>query len=226
MKPTDPTPPKAPARQDPPSRNVAVPQGPSSLYDDGVPHHRPGVDDELHNVDVAHEHIDVNLRAVITSAVLVVVTVVVSGALMYFLFGWFEAEARKNDPLLGPLATQPAQMPARTDSPVFSVNVGGPGLLTNEPMALRMQRDDEHKRLENYGWVNEATGVAHIPIGEAKKLLIERGLPTREGAASPHFGVRTPARGEASGGRTITVAPEAAAPQERGQPTAKPHGGH
>lgn len=31
--------------------------------------------------------------------------------------------------------------------------------------------------LESYGWVDQAAGVAHIPIDDAMTLLVERGLP-------------------------------------------------
>ena len=40
------------------------------------------------------------------------------------------------------------------ESTVFSPEtVPGPQLLTNEPMALQQQRDEEQKRLHGYGWV-------------------------------------------------------------------------
>ena len=83
-------------------------------------------------------------------------------------------------------------------------------------------------------------GVAHIPIDEAKKLMLERGLPVREGeAAAPTLGTQRRAVGEASGGRMMragAAAPAAAphrqphAPAQPGThragdaPAAKPHG--
>jgi hypothetical protein len=179
-----------------------------SRYDDGVPHHQPGVHDEWHNLDVAHEHIDVNLRGLAMSVVAIIVVVIVSQVLMYVLFQWFVEEAEENDPVVSPLAAQPAQMPnTTTGSPYFSVGAQGPRLLTDEPMALEELRAEEQKRLQSYGWIDEKSGIAHIPIEEAKRLILERGLPAREGAATPHFTVPPPARGEASGGRTITAPP-------------------
>jgi hypothetical protein len=80
-------------------------------------------------------------------------------------------------------------------------------------------------------------GVARMPIDEAKKLIVERGLPVREGdEVSPTLGTRLPARGESSGGRIITVpaqetsgeaapaAPEGGHGQPAGQPAAPAHG--
>ena len=207
-------------------------------YDDGVPRHRPGEIDELHNEGTEHEHTDVNIRALIWSAVMLVIVGTVSASLMYLLFGWFEQRAAASDPSVSPLAVPAAQVPENTaQTPYFSSGVGGPRLLTNEPMALEKQRAEEQKRLQGYGWVNQAGGVAHIPIDEAKKLIRERGLPTREGEpVTPALGTRLPALGESSGGRVITMTPPAGPatptaeqpPGEHGQgqqpTTAKPHG--
>ncbi len=244
MKPTEsPSPqssPTATAPQGSPSpgtsaRHVPPPHGPQSSsadpYDDGVPHHAAD-HGELHNLDVEHEHSDVNLRAIVMSAVMLTIVVIVSLVAMYLLFGWFERAAAANDPQLSPLASPVTRMPERTESPFFSTGVNGPQLLTNEPMVLQKHLAGEQERLGGYGWVDEKTGVAHMPIDEAKKLTVQRGLPVREGAVAPTFSVRPPARGEASGGRTITVAPPerpaetpAPPPQEQDEPpAAKPHG--
>ena len=80
--------------------------------------------------------------------------------------------------------------------------------------------------LHGYGWVNQGAGVARMPIDQAKKLIVERGLPVREGEeVSPTLGTRLPARGESSGGRIITMgAPEAqpeAPPRRRKAATAR-----
>jgi hypothetical protein len=208
--------------------------------DDGVPHrpHPPGDDDPLHNEDIDHEHRDVNLKAVIASAIVLAAVAVASQVAMWLLFAVFESQAATRDPQLSPLTRPPVEMPNNTrESPFFAPNVGGPQLMTNEPRGLANARGAEEKRLQGYGWVNQAGGVAYIPIEEAKKLLRERGVPVREGGAvAPDLGTRLPAHGEASGGRVITTpsgqpstAPEAApapAPGEKheGAPAAKPHG--
>jgi hypothetical protein len=40
-------------------------------------------------------------------------------------------------------------------------------------------RTEERDRLETYGWENKAAGTVHIPIEEAMKLTVERGLPVQ-----------------------------------------------
>ena len=214
-------------------------EAPPPALDDGVPQrdHDPDEEDLLDNEDVDHEHRDVNIRAVIGSAIVLTVVVLGSQLLMWLLFGFFESQAAAHDPQISPLAAAPADMPKTTrESPFFNPNVSGPSLMTNEPMGLANLRGEEQKRLHGYGWVNQASGVAFIPIDEAKKLVRERGLPVREGEpVAPTVGTRLPARGEASGGRIITMTPSeeppatppaAPAPGEKpqGEPAAKPHG--
>ena len=45
----------------------------------------------------------------------------------------------------------------------------------NERAALAKFRAEETKALDGYGWVNQPGGVTHIPVDEAKKLLVQRG---------------------------------------------------
>jgi hypothetical protein len=165
------------------------PQGPAHhdhLYDDA----------SLHNEDVAHEHSDVNVRALLMFCFgLMAVTAVVMVA-MWGLFVVFEGQAAANDPVITPLAQPAGQLPPE------------PRLLTDEPQNLQQFRTQEEQTLKG--------------IGDAKKRLLEQGLPVRPGApADPWMGTRSPSRGEASSGRAIPVRPGAMAPA---QPAAEPKG--
>lgn len=199
----------------------------------GRPHHHDPA--ELHNASVAHEHSDVNIRAILMFAAGLVVVAVVVHVLMALMFRWFEGQARKNDPQLSPLsATAPAMPQTTTESPFFGHARGGAQLLTNEPLALEKLRTEEDKRLRGYGWVEGKPGVAHMPVDEAKKLILERGIPTREGEPpDPALGTTAAAMGEASGGRTIGTGKKGTgetgtAPGEQPSPppAATPNGGH
>ena len=47
-------------------------------------------------------------------------------------------------------------------------------------------RASEERRLHGYGWVSKEAGVVHIPIEDAMRLTLERGLPARpEDPANP-----------------------------------------
>ena len=158
-----------------------------------APHHY--TDAEMHNPDVAHEEADIDIRTVLSFAGGLTVVVLVSAALMWVMFQMLEAQAAKNDPQLSPLALPSGQRPP------------APSLLTNEPANLRKFQADETKKLEGYGWIDERAGVAHVPIEEAKKLIVQRGLPVRASGAveDPRMGTHAAAYGAPSGGRTIPV---------------------
>lgn len=53
-----------------------------------------------------------------------------------------------------------------------------PRLETNERVEIRDFRSKEEQALNSYGWVDEGSGVAHIPIDRAMDLIAERGLST------------------------------------------------
>jgi hypothetical protein len=215
MKPTDPPSPKASAGQDPPSSKT-------SAHDD-VPHHYSA--EELHNVDVAYEHSDINIRAILSFAVGLAIVAVVVHFLMGAGFWLLDRQAVKNEPQVSPLAPATTQMPARTtESPYFGA-APAPQLLTNEPGVLGQHRQKEEERLTKYDWVDQTTGVARMPIEQAKKLLLERGIPSRkDGTLDPRLGTRAPASGESSSGRTPTGTPHGSGLPDVANPPQPAHG--
>jgi hypothetical protein len=166
-------------------------------------------EDGLHNPDVAHESSDIDFGTVLKFGGGLFVTVVVCALIVWGVFGLFDREAAARDPQISPVARPEGQLPP------------GPRLETNERAALAKFRAEDEKALDGYGWVNQQGGVAHIPIAEAKKLLVQHGLPTRSGAADPLEGTHAPATGEASGGRTVPSTP-ATGPSAPTPPAAAP----
>jgi hypothetical protein len=57
-----------------------------------------------------------------------------------------------------------------------------PRLQAAPPADMRAFRAHEDALLRSAGWVDEAAGVAHIPIEQAKKQILESGLPVAPGA--------------------------------------------
>jgi hypothetical protein len=160
--------------------------------------HSPGHDrggDGLHNPDVSHEDTDIDVGTVLRFGGGLFMTVVVCAVIVWGVFRLFEREASARDPQISPVARPAGQLPP------------GPRLETNEHSALAKFRAEEEKAIDGYGWVNQQGGIAHIPIAEAKRLLVQRGLPSRSGAADPLEGSHAPAMGEASGGRTVPSKP-------------------
>lgn len=62
-------------------------------------------------------------------------------------------------------------------------------------------RTGEESLLQGYGWMNKNAGIVHIPIEEAMRLTVERGLPSRPTDAA----VETPGLmpSDASAGRAV-----------------------
>jgi hypothetical protein len=177
---------------------------------DPHPHGHDHGEDGLHNPDVGHEGSDIDFGTVLKFAGGLFMTVVVCAVIVGGVFRLFEREASARDPQISPVARPAGQLPP------------GPRLETNERSVLTKFRAEEEKAIDGYGWVNQQGGVTHIPIAEAKKLLVKRGLPTRSGAADPLEGTHASATGEASGGRTIpskpATGPSAPTPPAAGAP--------
>jgi hypothetical protein len=173
--------------------------------------------DGLYNEDVAHEDEDVNISQLISYTIGLALMCVVSGVIVLGLFRMFENQAAKNDPVLSPLVQPAGQLPPE------------PRLVENEPLMLEKHRKTEAEILGKYGWVDQAAGVARLPIDEAKKLLLHKGLPIRPGVATePWMGTHSPAYGESSSGRAIPVKPGAMVPPASPAPAApaQPAGEH
>ncbi len=137
-------------------------------------------DDPLHNEDVAHEHTDVNVRALLLFCFGLTAVVVLSAVAVYGLFVVFEQQAAARDPVLSPHAVPAGQLPPE------------PRLLTDEPQNLQRFRTEQAEALKG--------------IDEAKKQLLQQGLPVRADAPTETWmGTPSRARGESSSGRGIPV---------------------
>jgi hypothetical protein len=150
------------------------------------PHHHDDhlYSDAQHNEDVAHEHSDVNVRALLIFCLGLVVVAAVVHVAMWGLFTVFERQAAANDPVQSPLARPAGQLPPE------------PRLLTNEPQNLQRFR------------ASLAEGLKGIEA--AKKQLLQQGLPVRADAPTDAWlGLHSPAWGESSSGRAIPLSKEA-----------------
>jgi hypothetical protein len=233
MTPTDPTsrpdkggassghvPTSRPDKNAAPSRRVPAPLDSHGhdIHTHDAHHARHGHHDHdgLYNEDVAHEEADVNIRQLITYTIGLAVMCLVSAAIVLGLFNLFERQAARNDPPVSPNALPGGQLATE------------PRLVENEPLILEKHHEAEAEMLEKYGWVNQAAGVARVPIDEAKKMLLHKGVPVRAGApADPWMGTHSPAYGESSSGRQIPLRPGpiAPAPGTEAPPPARPPAG-
>ena len=149
--------------------------------------------DDLHKEEVAHEHSDVNVRAILIFCIGLIAVAAVVHLATWGLFKVFERQAAANDPVLSPLARPVGQLPPE------------PRLLTNEPQNLQQFRAGQAEALKG--------------IDAAKKELLKQGLPVRTGAPTDVWlGLRSQSWGESSSGRRIPVARGAAGEEPSRQP--------
>ena len=117
-----------------------------------------------------HEESDVNVRGVLGFAAGLLVTAVLIQFMVWLLFVYFSGrEAARVVPEYPLAAGEQTRVPPE------------PRLQTNPREDLRALRAREDAVLNSYGWVDKTSGVVRIPIDEAIKLTVQRGLPVRQG---------------------------------------------
>ena len=117
-----------------------------------------------------HEESDVNVRGVLGFAAGLLVTAVLIQFMVWLLFVYFSGrEAARVVPEYPLAAGEQTRVPPE------------PRLQTNPREDMRALRAREDAVLNSYGWVDKTAGVVRIPIDEAIKLTVQRGLPVRQG---------------------------------------------
>ena len=135
---------------------------------------------------------------IVQFAIWLLASAVVVHVSMYFVFEWFVASRT-------PAATTPVEFP---------LAVGREQRLPSGPRLQRFPaneilefRTTESAELNSYGWVDRNAGTVRIPIDEAMRLTVERGLPSRVQSPAPDDPARADAPGlmpaDSSSGRTM-----------------------
>lgn len=159
-------------------------------------HSTHAVDADDHDETVHHEDTDIDIRAVFVAAV----ALTVMAAFCYVaVWGTFTVLSNRED-----AASAVREYPLARDQE--DRQPPEPRLQTAPKQDLRDLRADEQLRLQNYRWVDRTSGVVRIPIEDAMRLTLQRGLPARGPAAAPAAGA------PASTAPASTPAPPAAPP--------------
>ena len=146
----------------------------------GPGHHASAEDEYLFQpAGAAHEHSDANVWIIIKFGLWLAISAVVVSAGMALLFGLFVKQSEETTSEFPLAVGQEQRLPAAPRLQQFPVT---------EMYEFRKHEDEV---LQKYGWVNKETGVVRMPIAEAMKLAVERGLPAR--AAQPASGDQTAA---------------------------------
>jgi hypothetical protein len=150
-------------------------------------HHDADVD----NPAVHHEESDVNVRAIFRFAIGLVVVAVVVHIGVYFMFEFLASrEAKASAVRAFPLSVgQENRVPPE------------PRLQANPRQDLRDLRAAEEQILNSYRWVDRNGGVVGIPVSEAIRLTLQRGLPARPAAQGPQTPQTTASQEPSTGNR-------------------------
>ena len=151
------------------------------------------------SVELGHEESRVQVAGVTWFIIILSIAVVFIGWLMVALINSFEGREQKSEleSRPSPFAAERAKVPPEPRlqlAPNSEEQIDKripPDLKTQHPLQeMKDLRSQWEKQLTTYGWVDEQSGVVRIPIDDAKRLLLQRGLPTRsekkpEEAVSP-----------------------------------------
>jgi len=135
--------------------------------------HQPHAAHPPHAADnpaVHHDESDVNIRGIFGFAAAMIVTAIVIYLLVGAVFKYLDIRERHQAQPEYPLAAaEENRLPPE------------PRLQTNPRQDLTDLRAREEQTLTTYSWVDKNAGVVRIPIDEAIKKTLERGLPARTG---------------------------------------------
>ena len=141
-----------------------------------------------HNNNVGHEISTVKVGAITWFVIVLTVALVFIGWLITAVMNTLEGRERavELESRPSPFAAERAKIPPEprlqlapnTEEQID--NNKPPDLKTQHPLEeMKELQKTWDEQLSSYGWVDEQGGVVRIPIDDAKKLLLQRGLPTR-----------------------------------------------
>jgi len=126
-------------------------------------------DTAVSNPDVHHETSDANVRALFGFGLGLAITAIAIHFGVWLLFIFLAGRETPRAMPEYPLAIgQARRLPPE------------PRLQTNPRADLRELRQQEDAVLASYGWADKNAGIVRIPIADAMKLTVQRGLPARK----------------------------------------------
>jgi hypothetical protein len=139
-----------------------------------------------------YEHTDANAWIIAKFGWWLIVTALLVHVAMGGMYWMMIEQAKDTQPVQYPLAssTEPRLPPA-------------PRLQQFPANEIYDFRVAEQRKLESYGWVDRNAGVVRIPIDEAMRLVVERGLPARAQGGEPAPAPTDLLPADASSGRTM-----------------------
>ena len=129
----------------------------------------PNAPGRAHTLIVTHEESDVSIPGLAKSGVALVTLILVASLVVWGAFTYFNRSAERAQ-------SPPPPMFKGNQLPPEPRLQGAPGHEFSGLDDMLEMRAREDRILRSYGWVDQQSGVVHIPIEEAKKLILERGM--------------------------------------------------
>jgi ABC-type nickel/cobalt efflux system permease component RcnA len=136
----------------------------------------------MRNPGGAHEHRDINVRAIFGFLITLTVVAMVIQFGLWGMFRYLKGSYKSLDPERNPMLSGVPQPPQKDPIRDFPQ----PRLQADPVHDVNRMRVTEDKLLSGPPtWVDEQAGVVRIPIEQAMKLTLERGLPMAPSAPPP-----------------------------------------
>lgn len=138
-------------------------------------HHGQSAGAEPVHKDVAYEKVDVSTRAIYVYLIGLAVAVVLTYIVCVFVLSGTTKVAESSEVPMPPIR-QEMGGDYRTMPPEPRLQ-GVPGH-SNDPQAdLREKIKQDSEANERFDWIDQNAGIAQIPVKDAMKVLVEKGLP-------------------------------------------------
>jgi hypothetical protein len=125
------------------------------------------------NKDVTFEPKDINARTILMYLLALAVAVAATFAITVAIFRFTSKIAEDSDRSVPPIAQGVA--PSVPPEPMLQ---GMPGHPNDAQEDLREKIAADTKANEQLGWADRSAGIARIPVEEAMKIIVSKGLPS------------------------------------------------
>ena len=129
--------------------------------------------------DVNFESSDINTRSILLSLLYLGIAVVITFAVTILIFRFTSTRAERSDSQL-----PPSHQGVGATLPPEPRLQGVPGHVNDPQQDLRNKIAADEKAVNTYGWVDQQAGIARIPVDEAMKIIVSKGLPVTPAPAA------------------------------------------
>lgn len=136
-------------------------------------HHNTGPSGELPTHEtVKFESTDINTRTILAYMFYLAVAVVLAFVVSVYVFRFTTKMAADSDTQMAP-----AHRGVRARMPPEPMLQGVPGHENDPQLDLRDKRDGDEAANDELKWKDRPAGIAQIPVEEAMKIIVSKGLP-------------------------------------------------